>query len=371
MKESGRSSSARRSSPRCCRRPAAWRSSATSTAASRPSTCAAGKICGRRGWRRRCRDSRSRSRWAARQYIAVTTGLGGGSPRHVPSTLAPEIQRPDDRPRALRVRVAGEEVGHADSPRFDSRSPLAALPGARPRRVARNRVRCLSSLALPDATITAAADGRRRRVHAAAGGGRGGGHSSSDLPGVLPCRGDAQATADSDIKVEVWLPAGPRVERQVPGGRQRRMERQHRHERAGRRPAARLRHREHRHRSSGRRRAVDGRPGEADRLRLPRGARDDRERQGDRGGVLRQRAATLYFRAAPPAGARGSSPRRASPRTSTASSPARPHSTPRGARYSRCTSRRACTRTRRLHSRRRSTRRSITPCSKRAMRRTA
>ena len=29
-----------------------------------------------------------------KQYIAVTTGLGGGSPRLVPSTLAPEIRVP-------------------------------------------------------------------------------------------------------------------------------------------------------------------------------------------------------------------------------------------------------------------------------------
>ena len=29
-----------------------------------------------------------------RQYIAVTTGLGGGSPRNVPSLLAPEIRFP-------------------------------------------------------------------------------------------------------------------------------------------------------------------------------------------------------------------------------------------------------------------------------------
>ena len=29
-----------------------------------------------------------------RQYVAVTTGLGGGSPRMVPSTLAPEIRVP-------------------------------------------------------------------------------------------------------------------------------------------------------------------------------------------------------------------------------------------------------------------------------------
>ena len=29
-----------------------------------------------------------------KQYIAVTTGLGGGSPRLVPSTIAPEIRVP-------------------------------------------------------------------------------------------------------------------------------------------------------------------------------------------------------------------------------------------------------------------------------------
>jgi alcohol dehydrogenase (cytochrome c) len=29
-----------------------------------------------------------------RQYVAVTTGLGGGSPRQVPRTIAPEIHHP-------------------------------------------------------------------------------------------------------------------------------------------------------------------------------------------------------------------------------------------------------------------------------------
>ncbi len=29
-----------------------------------------------------------------RQFVAVTTGVGGGSPRVVPMTLAPEIQPP-------------------------------------------------------------------------------------------------------------------------------------------------------------------------------------------------------------------------------------------------------------------------------------
>ena len=38
-----------------------------------------------------------------KQYIAVTTGLGGGSPRVVPRTIAPEINHPAKRQRALRV----------------------------------------------------------------------------------------------------------------------------------------------------------------------------------------------------------------------------------------------------------------------------
>jgi len=31
-----------------------------------------------------------------RQYVAVTTGLGGGSPRVVPRTLTPEIKYPNN-----------------------------------------------------------------------------------------------------------------------------------------------------------------------------------------------------------------------------------------------------------------------------------
>ena len=66
--------------------------------------------CGRRGSRRRCRASRSSFCVDGRQYIAVTTGLGGGSPRLVPSTIAPEIRVADHRAGALRVRTAGNHV---------------------------------------------------------------------------------------------------------------------------------------------------------------------------------------------------------------------------------------------------------------------
>ena len=37
-----------------------------------------------------------------KQYVAVTTGLGGGSPRGVPSVVTPEIQ-PPNRGQALYV----------------------------------------------------------------------------------------------------------------------------------------------------------------------------------------------------------------------------------------------------------------------------
>jgi alcohol dehydrogenase (cytochrome c) len=43
-----------------------------------------------------------------KQYIAVTTGLGGGSPRLVPSLIAPEIQ-PPSRGQALYVFALPDE----------------------------------------------------------------------------------------------------------------------------------------------------------------------------------------------------------------------------------------------------------------------
>jgi alcohol dehydrogenase (cytochrome c) len=77
----------------CSPPPAAWRSSAISIARSRP-------------WTRTRQDPVVHAAGHVgaglpisfsvdgRQYIAVTTGLGGGSPRLVPSTLAPEIRVP-------------------------------------------------------------------------------------------------------------------------------------------------------------------------------------------------------------------------------------------------------------------------------------
>ena len=189
------------------------------------------------------------------------------------------------------------------------------------------------------------AAGRGRRVHAA-GGGRGGGAQFADLPAFCRVAATLKPSADSDIKIEVWLPA-VRLERQVPGNRQRRLERQHRHQRAGHRHPPRLRDRQHRHRAPGRRRPVDAEPREADRLRPSRRPRDDREGQSHRRRVLRQPGrGSPTSPAARPADARRSSPRSATPKTSTASSPARRRSMPPAARCSRCTSRRTSTRTR-------------------------
>ena len=53
-----------------------------------------GASSGRRASARRCRVSRSPFAANGKQYIAVTTGLGGGSPRNVPRLLSPEIRHP-------------------------------------------------------------------------------------------------------------------------------------------------------------------------------------------------------------------------------------------------------------------------------------
>src|SRR5690606_37370664 len=47
-----------------------------------------------------------------RQYVAVTTGLGGGSPRLVPALIAPEIA-PPSRGQALYVFALPDERGRA------------------------------------------------------------------------------------------------------------------------------------------------------------------------------------------------------------------------------------------------------------------
>ena len=45
-----------------------------------------------------------------RQYIAVTTGLGGGSPRNVPRTISPDVRHPQSG-NALYVFALAERKG--------------------------------------------------------------------------------------------------------------------------------------------------------------------------------------------------------------------------------------------------------------------
>ena len=172
-----------------------------------------------------------------RQYVAVTTGLGGGSPRLVPSTHRAGDSRAHHRAGALRVRVAREEVDHGfDSGLIvDSRCGVwTASPSPRPRPRARawRRWRCRRRRS------------RRPRPSRAGAftqpGGRGG-NPFARPAGVLPRGGDAQAHRRLRHQDGSVAPA-PRAEG-APGntawngkfldGRQRRLERQRRSQRAG------------------------------------------------------------------------------------------------------------------------------------------
>src|SRR5262249_51755745 len=65
----------------------------------------------------------------------------------------------------------------------------------------------LASLKLSDATITLAQSVAAGGFAPAGGGGRGGGAQFSDLPAFCRVAATLKPTPDSDIKVEVWLPA--------------------------------------------------------------------------------------------------------------------------------------------------------------------
>src|SRR6185436_10975291 len=65
----------------------------------------------------------------------------------------------------------------------------------------------LSSLKLPDATITAATPVAAGAFAPPARGGRGGGNPFADLPAFCRVEATLKPSPDSDIKVEYWLPA--------------------------------------------------------------------------------------------------------------------------------------------------------------------
>ena len=143
----------------------------------------------------------------------------------------------------------------------------------------RSRASCesLSTAALPNATITlaqAVEAGSFTPPAAADADGR-----VSRAAGVLPRRRDAEA--DRRLRhQDRGLAAGGRLERQVPGGRQRRVQRRDRLPGDGDGACRRLRHQLDRHRPCRRQRELRARPpGEGDRLRLARGPRDDARRR--------------------------------------------------------------------------------------------
>ena len=86
------------------------------------------------------------------QYIAISSGVGGGSPRGVPRAVSPEIRHPQKRERAVRLQAA-ESVGRQSpslipfwgsaagvsvrDPRFTPESPSSGRLAAR-RRHSRN-----------------------------------------------------------------------------------------------------------------------------------------------------------------------------------------------------------------------------------------
>ena len=118
------------------------------------------------------------------------------------------------------------------------------------------------------------------------------GAAYKDLPDFCRVQATLTPTQDSDIKVEVWLPAD-RLERQVRRRRQRRVGGPAQLFGDGRSAQARLRGRDHRHRPHRQRtrRQIGRRPSrEAGRFRLSRGPRDGRHRQGGDRRVLRQEA---------------------------------------------------------------------------------
>ena len=67
----------------------------------------------------------------------------------------------------------------------------------------------LASLSLPNTTIASAAAGRGRRLHVARAGRGGEGAASAfkDLPAFCRVTGSVARAGDTDVKIEVWMPA--------------------------------------------------------------------------------------------------------------------------------------------------------------------
>ena len=156
----------------------------------------------------------------------------------------------------------------------------------------------LASLSLPNTTITAVqlvAAGSyvapvppgRAGAAGRGGAGQGRGNQFADLPAFCRVAASIKPSSDSDIKMELWMPAsGWNGKFVLP--RQRRLRGGDRTGGAGHQPARRLRCGDDRHGTRRwQRRVHDGSSRTADRLRRPGDSRDGREKQSHRRGVLR------------------------------------------------------------------------------------
>ena len=112
----------------------------------------------------------------------------------------------------------------------------------------------LSSLSIPHTTIVAESVAAGAFTPAAPAGGKGGkakggGNAFADLPAFCRVQVTSKPSADSDIKIEYWLPVS-RMEREFRGQRQRRLERIDHGQHPGDGHAARLRGGHDRHRAT-------------------------------------------------------------------------------------------------------------------------
>ena len=138
-----------------------WSSSAISIATSAPSTCAPAKCCGRRVSARRCRAFPVSFTANGKQYVAVTTGLGGGSPAATrPAHNLSGDQTPEQRARHLCLRAP--EVTLLRGPGAGGRGPGAGGPGTGGRQIRSFSAGC-SDLPLSNAAKTDGFDCRTWR----------------------------------------------------------------------------------------------------------------------------------------------------------------------------------------------------------------
>ena len=128
-----------------------------------------------------------------------------------------------------------------------------------------------------------------------AGGGRGGANPFAALPAFCRVAATLTPANDSEIKIEVWLPAA-KLERQAAVGRQRGLGGHGQLSGDGDGARGRVRHGEHGHGPCRRQRELHRRSsGKADRLRRAGRARNDRRGQGRGRRVLRPCAEGVLF----------------------------------------------------------------------------